>query len=446
MTVPAGVGHTRFWRKGMSGVLAGEGIRGTLAAGLAAAALLLESGGARADGAFDAFRAAVFDEATVTLHARSYLFDERQPPGEADPAAWALGGWIGYRTGWIGDVLQVGAVGYTSQPLWAPADREGSQLLLPDQQGFAVLGQAYAALRYAGQTLTAYRQLVDQPEVNPHDTRMVPNTFEGVTLAGDLGPVTSFAGVLSAMKERDSDQFVNIAEVAGVAENELMYLGGLDVALAEDIRLRSSLYAVPDVLASSYSDARWTLALGDETGLTLSGQFMLQGGIGDELLTGPGFRPWLAGVQADFDYRGLTLTAGYTANGTDDSWKSPYGVWPGYTHMLIENFYRAGEQALLLGVRLDGHALGADGLAVIARGAVDTAIEAGQAERREYDLTAQYRFSALGPAWEWLSPLVLEARYGHVDSLNPDGSRDHTDELRLVADYDLQFTGGQFRP
>lgn len=50
----------------------------------------------------------------------------------------------------------------------------GSLLLLPDGDGISTFGQAYAAFRYADQLLTLYRQSVDQPEVNPHDNRMVP--------------------------------------------------------------------------------------------------------------------------------------------------------------------------------------------------------------------------------------------------------------------------------
>ena len=134
----------------------------------------------------DPIQAAFFDDATFTLHLRSYLFDRSNNEGD-NPAAWAIGGWAGYQTGWIGDILQLGAVAYTSQPLWAPQDRSGSLLLLPDQGGFSVLGQAYAALRYDGQVLTLGRQWVDQPEINPHDNRMVPITCEGGSLGGDVG-------------------------------------------------------------------------------------------------------------------------------------------------------------------------------------------------------------------------------------------------------------------
>ena len=66
--------------------------------------------------------------------------------------------------------------------------------------------------------LTLYRQTVNQPEVNPQDNRMTPNTFEGGSLKGDLGPLSYYAGMLTTMKKRNADEFVNIAEAAEVTD------------------------------------------------------------------------------------------------------------------------------------------------------------------------------------------------------------------------------------
>lgn len=385
------------------------------------------------------FRRAFYDDATFTLHLRSYLLDRYDNAG-TDPAAWAAGGWLGYQTDWIGDVLQFGAVGYTSLPVWAPADREGT-LLLIGNEGFAVLGQAYVALKFEEQVATFYRQLVNQPEVNPQDNRMVPNTFEGATLTGDLGPVSYYGGVLTAMKKRDADKFVNIAEAAGVDQNELMYLGGLVFAPNDNLVARTSLYVVPNLLASSYSDGGWTLAPSDDTKLKLSAQFMIQSGIGDELLTGPGFESWVGGLKGDFTYGPLTMTAGYTFNGEDDNWRSPYGSWPGYTSMIVKDFNRAEEQAVLLGATFDFTKVGLEGLVFTALAAIDTEVAPGLPMWNEYDFTADYRFSAFEDQWNWLSPLWLRARYALVDSDNADGSTDQLDDFRVILNYDLQFNG-----
>lgn len=388
----------------------------------------------------DPIRAAFFDDATFTLHARSYLFDSSND-GDPASAAWAIGGWAGYETGWIGDVLRFGVVGYTSQPLWAPQDREGSLLLLPDGDGFSVLGQAYVALRYDDQVLTLYRQSVDQPEVNPHDNRMVPNTFEGITLGGSLGIFSYYAGLLTSMKTRDANDFVNMAEVAGVDADEQMYLGEILLAPSADVDARTALYVVPNLLASSYSDGSWRLDLAGRSQLTLQGQFMVQTGIGEELLTGPDFTSWIIGLMADVSHGGLTLTAGYTANGTNDTWQAPYGMWPGYTNMLINEFNRAGEQAILLGASYDFADVGVAGLTAGLSVAVDTVVDDDLPMWTEYDLSAAYSLSSAGGLPEWLSPLSLSAQYGILQSRERDGRTEMSDQLRLILNYEIKGTG-----
>lgn len=388
----------------------------------------------------DAVRAAFFDDATFTLHGRSYLFDSSNA-GDKGPAALAIGGWVGYQTGWIADIVQFGVVGYTSEPLWAPKDREGSLLLLPNSEGISVFGQAYAALRYDGQILTLYRQSVDQPEVNAHDNRMVPNTFEGVTLGGSLDMMSYYGGFLANMKTRDANDFVNMAEAAGVDANEQMYLGGISLSPGDAIDLRTSLYVVPNLLASSYSDGDWTLGTRGANRLKLSGQFMVQTGIGDELLTGTGFTSWILGIKGEFTRGGITLTAGYTANGTDHTWQAPYGMWPGYTNMLINEFNRAGEEALLLGAAYDTTKLGLAGLNIGVIAAVDTRVEASLPMWTEYDFSAAYSLSAIDGLPEWLSPLSLSAEYGILHSEERQGNISLSDQLRLILNYDVTAKG-----
>ena len=101
-------------------------------AGLVSAAALcfaLVPGAVAADTLTDA----LVRDSVVDLHFRTYYFD-RQNPGDVTQAAWAAGGWVGYQSGWIAELLRVGVVGYTSQRLWGPLDKDGSGLLAPEQQ------------------------------------------------------------------------------------------------------------------------------------------------------------------------------------------------------------------------------------------------------------------------------------------------------------------------
>src|SRR6266498_2342591 len=177
----------------------------------------------------------------LKLHLRTYYFNQRTS-SDTYNEAWAGGGWLAYQSGWLLDTFQMGATVYTSIPLYAPDDRDGTDLLKPGQIGFIVPGIAYGALRYKDYALlTGYRQLVDQTYVNPQDNRMVPNTFEGVTLKGTVGFADYLVGYLTQMKQRDADQFISMAEAAGVTDNSSgLVLAGVNLTPWKDLKLQLS--------------------------------------------------------------------------------------------------------------------------------------------------------------------------------------------------------------
>src|SRR5262249_60773499 len=107
----------------------------------------------------------------------------REKPDGSENEAWAFGGWISYKSGWLLDTFSMGATLYGSAPLYAPSDKDGTLLLKPGQEGYYVPGEAYGALRHKENAiLTGYRQLVDQTYINPQDNRMTPYTFQPLTL------------------------------------------------------------------------------------------------------------------------------------------------------------------------------------------------------------------------------------------------------------------------
>ena len=58
-----------------------------------------------------------------------------------------IGGWAGMKTGYFLDHIAFGLTGYTSQPVYAPESRDGTLLLEAGQEGYTVLGEAYAEIR-----------------------------------------------------------------------------------------------------------------------------------------------------------------------------------------------------------------------------------------------------------------------------------------------------------
>jgi hypothetical protein len=386
---------------------------------------------------------AFIDDAAVTAHFRTFWFDRDKPSG-ASSEAWAAGGWIGYESGWFGGWLRVGAVGYTSQPVWAPDDKDGTLLLKPGQEGYSVLGQAYVALKFQDQVFTGYRQMVNQPEVNPQDNRMTPNTFQGYTLAGKVAGVEYLAGYLDQMKTRNEDNFRDFAAVAGAVRggSEPMWLGGLRYSPMKDVDLRLSSYYVPNILGSTYADAAWLMPLGGDYKLRLSGQGMYQTSNGDDNLTGSSFDTWAVGIKGDLIRGPATLTLVYNQTGRGAAYRSSYGSWAGYTSMIINDFDRAGEKAWLIGGTYDFVGLGLPGFvinaaAVFGRDAIDPSTKAGLSNNDEYDLNVDYRFSA--ETWPaWARPFWIRGRFARLEE-KQGGSTNVTTDYRVIVNYEWVF-------
>lgn len=377
-------------------------------------------------------------ESEVTVHLRSYYFNRDRPSPQNDSEAWALGGWLGYQSGWMADFLRVGAVGYTSQPLYAPDDKDGTLLLKPGQEGYTVLGQAYVALRMQQHVFTAFRQLVEQPEVNARDIRMTPNTFQGYTLGGKISEIGYYAGYLEKMKTINSDEFRDMAAVAGVSGlSESMWLGGVDYKPSDTLGLRLSTYFVSNVLSSTYADVVWRTPLGNDMGLKLSGQYMFQSSDG-AALTGVEFDTHAAGLRADLTRGPLTLTTFYNQTGKGQNYQTPYGGWAGYAYMIVTDFNRAGETAWAVGGTYDFKAsvpgLSLTAYAVFGSDAVVAATGAPSTDKTEYDATLDYRFGA--ERWpDWLRPLWLRLRYAYVD----ESTVGTTHDFRVIANWEWVF-------
>ena len=376
------------------------------------------------------------DDSKLTLQLRTYAMD-RHRPGPVANEAWAAGGWLAYQSGWLADALNFGLVGYTSQPLWAPADADGTLLLAPGQDGFSVLGQAYVSLKLQDQTLTGGRFEVNQPEVNPQDNRMAPNTFEGGRLSGQLGGVSYFTGYLTAQKQRNATAFVDMAAVAGAPSDvsSPMWLIGFSTEPVKDLSLRFSSYHVPDVLNSTYADGTWLTPLSDDYKLRLGAQAMYQNSTGSDALTGSAFSTWSGGARADLVAGAATATLAYNQTGRGAAYRTPYGSWAGYTSMIFQDFNQAGQKAALIGGTYDFVGLEIPGMVlnaaiVFGRDQINTSTGLPLPDLTEYDMTLDYRFSA--KTWpQWLQPLWIRARAAYLDQ----SAAGHVTDYRIIVNY-----------
>ena len=102
----------------------------------------------------------------VRVHSRTYLLDEHQF-GLNEPEALTTGGSLTYQSGYIADFFQLRGALYTTQPLYANAYAGDTENLTDDGDQITILGQANGRMKFAGQELTAGRQLCARPTSIP---------------------------------------------------------------------------------------------------------------------------------------------------------------------------------------------------------------------------------------------------------------------------------------
>ena len=253
----------------------------------------------------------------------------------------------------------IGATFYGSAPLYAPDDKDGTLLLKPGQEGYSVIGEAYAALRYQDYVLVkGYRQLVDQPYINPIDNRMTPNTFEGLTAGGTVDVVQYFAGYLWKIKPRNEDNFIFMSQQAGAAgSDDGVILGRLRVTPLAGLRIDAAEQYGINTFNTVYLEGDYLRPLDENWKLRLGAQFTDQRAVGDELVANAAKRNWSTqhgAVRVQALYRELTLTSAFSITGSGNSIQSPWGYSPNYLLMMDRDFNRANEKAVAVrgGLRL----------------------------------------------------------------------------------------------
>jgi hypothetical protein len=368
-----------------------------------------------------------------------YLNQKKYDDNHAE--ALAGGGALSYRSGWLLDRLAIGAAFYLSEPLYAPEERDGTNLLQPGQRGYASVGQLNARVRILdGQFLNLYRQAYDTPYMNRNDSRMTPNTFEGYSLQGVLGgkdgePALRYgAGYISKIKERVSEDFVWMSRQAGAGVDRgvgvlgaLFSYAGLSVGAID--------YYSGDIINIGYAEGKYVVALPGEIGVLFAAQYTDERSVGGELLQGHSFATDQLGVKAEASRAGAVLTLAYTRVDRGADMQKPWSGNPGYTGAMVQSFNRAGEQTYLAKASYDFSRLGAPGLtvyALYARGwdRVDPRTKTPVPNEHEVNVDVQWR-----PGW--MNGLWLRARYGHVEQYGKPGNT--LNDFRLIANYDVSL-------
>jgi hypothetical protein len=342
--------------------------------------------------------------------------------------AWAMGGSIYYRSGWLEDLFQLEVEGFTSQPIYAPRDSDDTLLLAPGQEGYSVLGIANGKLRYKGIVLTGFRQYLDLPYFNRRDNRMTPNTFESITLQKPEGTFKFSTGYTWNIKPRNSDEFVSLTERIDIEEDRGLAHAGAAWDPHEDFHIGAIGGVIPDVFVGLYAELGWGRDIADGWELRLDGQFTYDWDIGADLSEELIDETWNLGIRASTSYAGAVFRLGLSINARDASVFSPYGTNPSYVDLMQRSFTTADEKALLVSLSYDFSRLELHGLSLIVNfvAGFDSRLDG---DAQEVDITFDYRVKE-----GWLKSFWLRIRGSWLSEESAD--RDGTD-VRVILRYDF---------
>jgi hypothetical protein len=381
-----------------------------------------------------------FRDQKINLNLRTYYF-YRDKYGDSMSEAWALGGALTYKSGYLLDRLALGGAVYTSQPLDAPDERDGTLLLKPGQEGYTVLGQIYGEIKiFPNNFFRFFRQEYNTPYLNKNDSRMSPNTFEGYSLQGAYGggegaPELRYGGgYITKIKERNSDEFVWMSRDAGAKADRGVALAGLNFSQGP-FSIGAIDYYSDDIINIFYTEGKAVFRPTKDLGVLVAAQYTDQRSVGSDLLKGFDFSTNQFGVKGEISFRRAILTLGYTIADDEADMQNPWSSCPGYTSVQVQDFNRAGEQAFIGKLSYDFTSLGLTGVTAYALWVhgwdrVDPNTKDDSVKQEdEYNFDLQWR-----PQIKYLNGLWFRTRYAYVDQRD---SGESQSDFRIIVNYDI---------
>ncbi|MBF0126339.1 MAG: outer membrane porin, OprD family [Magnetococcales bacterium] len=305
-----------------------------------------------------------------------------------------LGGWLYGTTGELADTLSFGGAYYFVEPIHDPENRRFNYVLKdPGQDGFGVLGEAYAKLRHGSHSATIGRQVLnfswymddvhrvanklDQSMVGRRDVRgMHPITYEALTIQGRLANETLryYVGYATSMKQINDDRFRNFyqgafqttvfPDEAKQGDADGMLFAGAIWKPEKNLMLTGSHHIVENLLNMSYADIDYVHRLSEKRYLRLGTQYMRQSSQGNALITnGREFNTQYAGVYGETRLTPWLIPYGMAGLTSDaEEIRAPYSIGPSYLVQRVGENSKAGERTWIMGSVVDFGTWGAQGL------------------------------------------------------------------------------------
>lgn len=379
----------------------------------------------------------LLDGAELVLKPRTYYL-HRDYDAANTRAGWALGGGLEFRSGWWEDRVRFGATVSTSQKLYGPSDKAGTQLFKPGPESFSVFSEAYATVRLGGDHgVHIGRQSIDLPYMGKHDLRMIPNTFNAVTLGNKPGDGLAYmAGYVDSIKYKDSDEFTPMSVAAGANDTgKGLTFWGVRFRVPDQSVVGVIHQRTPDLFHTTFAKLEKRLKFTDATSLWADISYTGQSSIGNELIGD--FRTHLISTRLEFSSGANKFRIG--ASRTDDGGdiQKPYGNPANYLSVIINDFDRAGEDAFSIGYSRDLGQVGAGNLSFFATAVWGNTPDSGpiaSPDNREFDLTVDWR---LNEGWSEKIWVRFRGAWVRYDKAYP--GVDDLFDFRIIVNYEFDL-------
>lgn len=238
------------------------------------------------------------------IRSNAFLWDWDQEKGAeaVDNTAWGIGGSLVYKTAnykGFGSTLGFYATfPLTNEEILMPSLKTGVKAGKDtfrtgadgSQNSMTVLAEATLEYKMGNTEVAVGRQKVENQIVSTNDTKMIPQTFEGITLKNkDLPQTKVELGYLTRQKLRDHDQFHSLmiagdTDIVGLNYNDdygrhkglnpitvatagANLTPGMAYIMAEntsikDLKLNAGYYQIPEYLKDVVVEANYKIGLG----------------------------------------------------------------------------------------------------------------------------------------------------------------------------------------
>ena len=370
-------------------------------------------------------------DASLDLGVR--IYDFRRDNGiETIADSLAAGTELTFSSGKWRERLSTLVTWHTSFGIDASGGSGNSGLLGEGESDLSVISRAYLHYEF-GEVLSTrlYRQDFNMPYINRQDIRMIPNTHEAYVLTYPGKRLQWLAGHVTKIKKRDSEDFVSMAEAAGVDGDDT----GTSVVAGRYTFADKSLLGVvfqhtDDLFSTAYSEGSVRRTLSENWGLQLAAQLTNQWSVGGEKLGD--FSTYTWGLRGMLSYRGAVLTTAYTKTG-DAAILKPFGGTPGFTSSMIFDFDRANEEAWRIGLSQNFAKRGLPGVSLIVNYTEgrNATSDIGELlpDADELDITVDFR-----PEKGFFKGIWLRVRYADANRGSPVADRE---DWRIILNYSV---------